>query len=78
MQIFTYFVSPENLAKVKMVRFFMELNYYYIYRDDGYFEGLPISIIESWYQRDGYIKSMADLIQKELLSFSNSEEVINS
>lgn len=56
----------------------MELNYYYFYREDGYFEGLPISIIESWYQRDGYIKSMADLIQKELLSFSNSDEVINS
>jgi ferrochelatase len=50
----------------------MELNYYYFYREDGYFEGLPISIIESWYQRDGYIKFMADLIQKELLSFSNS------
>ncbi|XP_078169768.1 ferrochelatase-2, chloroplastic-like [Carex rostrata] len=47
-----------------------------IFREDGYFEGLPISIIESWYQRDGYIKSMADLIQKELLSFSNSDEVM--
>ncbi|KAJ4748533.1 Ferrochelatase [Rhynchospora pubera] len=47
-----------------------------IFREDGYFEGLPISIIESWYQRDGYIKSMADLIQRELLSFPNSDEVM--
>ncbi|ONK69995.1 uncharacterized protein A4U43_C05F29110 [Asparagus officinalis] len=47
-----------------------------IFREDAYFEGLPISIIESWYQREGYIKSMADLIEKELLSFSNPEEVM--
>jgi protoporphyrin/coproporphyrin ferrochelatase len=52
--------------------------YHYICREDGYFEGLPISVIESWYQRDGYIKSMADLIQKELLSFPNANEVISS
>jgi len=45
------------------------------YREDAYFEGLPISIIESWYQREGYIKSMADLIEKELLSFPKPEEV---
>ncbi|KAJ0078533.1 hypothetical protein Patl1_24301 [Pistacia atlantica] len=30
----------------------------------------------SWYQREGYIKSMADLIQKELEKFSNPEEVM--
>lgn len=36
---------------------------------------MPISIIESWYQRDGYVKSMADLIEKELAAFSNPEEV---
>ncbi|KAJ3683453.1 hypothetical protein LUZ60_013680 [Juncus effusus] len=46
-----------------------------IFREDGYFEGMPISIIESWYQRDGYINSMADLIQTELLTFSNPNEV---
>jgi hypothetical protein len=44
-------------------------------REDSYFSGLPISIIESWYQRDGYVKSMADLIEKELSAFSNPEEV---
>ena len=44
-------------------------------REDSYFSGLPISIIESWYQRDGYVKSMTDLIEKELSAFSNPEEV---
>ena len=44
-------------------------------REDSYFSGLPISIIESWYQRGGYVKSMADLIEKELSAFSNPEEV---
>jgi ferrochelatase len=46
-----------------------------IVKEDSYFAGLPISIIESWYQRDGYVKSMADLIEKELSIFSNPEEV---
>ena len=44
-------------------------------REVALFAGLPISIIESWYQRDGYVKSMADLIEKELSIFSNPEEV---
>jgi protoheme ferro-lyase len=44
-------------------------------REDAFFAGLPISIIESWYQREGYVKSMADLIEKELTVFSNPEEV---
>ncbi|CAL9197996.1 unnamed protein product [Musa hybrid cultivar] len=47
-----------------------------IIREDAYFASLPISIIESWYQREGYIKSMADLIENELLSFSKPEEVM--
>ncbi|KAK3129813.1 hypothetical protein QOZ80_6BG0485050 [Eleusine coracana subsp. coracana] len=47
-----------------------------IVKEDAYFSGLPISIIESWYQRDGYVKSMADLIEKELSIFSNPEEVM--
>lgn len=36
---------------------------------------LPVSIINSWYQRKGYLKSMADLIEKELESFSEPKEV---
>ncbi|CAN6195461.1 unnamed protein product [Urochloa humidicola] len=47
-----------------------------IVKEDSYFAGLPISIIESWYQRDGYVKSMADLIEKELSAFSNPKEVM--
>ncbi|RLN33897.1 ferrochelatase-1, chloroplastic [Panicum miliaceum] len=47
-----------------------------IVKEDSYFAGLPISIIESWYQHDGYVKSMADLIEKELSAFSNPEEVM--
>ncbi|OAY66814.1 Ferrochelatase-1, chloroplastic [Ananas comosus] len=47
-----------------------------VFREDHYFSTLPVSIIEFWYQRNGYINSMADLIQKELSSFSNPEEVM--
>ncbi|PIA46249.1 hypothetical protein AQUCO_01500041v1 [Aquilegia coerulea] len=36
---------------------------------------LPVSIIQSGYQREGYIKSMANMIEKELKSFSKQEEV---
>ncbi|KAJ4959192.1 hypothetical protein NE237_026303 [Protea cynaroides] len=47
-----------------------------IFREDSYLSRLPVSIIESWYQREGYIKSMASLIEKELQNFSNSREVM--
>ncbi|KAG9453113.1 hypothetical protein H6P81_006017 [Aristolochia fimbriata] len=47
-----------------------------IFREDPYLATVPVSIIESWYQRVGYIKSMADLIENELQSFSKPEEVI--
>ncbi|KAH7668442.1 Ferrochelatase protein [Dioscorea alata] len=47
-----------------------------IFREDAHFAQLPISIIESWYQREGYIKSMADLIENELSKFVNPQEVM--
>ncbi|KAH7681683.1 Ferrochelatase protein [Dioscorea alata] len=47
-----------------------------IFREDAHFAQLPISIIESWYQREGYIKSMADLIENELSNFANPQEVM--
>ncbi|KAL7166437.1 hypothetical protein ACSBR2_037168 [Camellia fascicularis] len=47
-----------------------------IFREDAYLSRMPVSIIQSWYQREGYIKSMADLIEKELESFSMPEEVM--
>lgn len=47
-----------------------------IFREDPFLSRLPVSIIQSWYQREGYIKSMAGLIEKELESFSRPEEVM--
>ncbi|KAF9614054.1 hypothetical protein IFM89_014854 [Coptis chinensis] len=47
-----------------------------IFREDSYLSRLPVSIIKSWYQRQGYINSMANLIEKELQSFSKPEEVM--
>ncbi|KAJ0079262.1 hypothetical protein Patl1_24287 [Pistacia atlantica] len=47
-----------------------------IFREDAYLSRMPVSIIRSWYQREGYFKSMADLIQKELEKFSNPGEVM--
>ncbi|KAK8953118.1 hypothetical protein KSP40_PGU007806 [Platanthera guangdongensis] len=47
-----------------------------IFREDSYFTRVAISIIESWYQREGYIRSMADLIEKEISKFSKPEEVM--
>ena len=45
------------------------------FSEDAYLSWLPVAIIKAWYQREGYIKSMADLIAKELESFSNPSEV---
>nr|XP_043636346.1 ferrochelatase-2, chloroplastic-like [Erigeron canadensis] len=47
-----------------------------IFRQDKFLSRLPVAIIQSWYQRYGYIKSMADLIEKELQSFNTPEEVM--
>ncbi|PIA30560.1 hypothetical protein AQUCO_05500095v1 [Aquilegia coerulea] len=47
-----------------------------IFQEDSCLSSLPVSIIQSWYQREGYIKSMANLIEKELKSFSKPEEVM--
>ncbi|KAJ1423453.1 Ferrochelatase, active site [Sesbania bispinosa] len=48
----------------------------HMFREDAYLSRLPVSIINSWYQREGYVKSMADLIEKELQSFSEPKEVM--
>lgn len=47
-----------------------------MFREDAYLSSLPVSIIKSWYQREGYIRSMADLIQAELKNFANPREVM--
>lgn len=45
------------------------------FRKDPYLAGVPVAIIQSWYQRRGYVTSMADLIEKELQNFSDPKEV---
>ncbi|KAI4376423.1 hypothetical protein MLD38_014186 [Melastoma candidum] len=47
-----------------------------VFREDSYLSRMHVSIIRSWYQRDGYVKSMADLIQKDVEKFANPEEVL--
>ncbi|KAL6556666.1 hypothetical protein OROGR_005954 [Orobanche gracilis] len=47
-----------------------------MFRNDTHLSRLPVAIIQSWYQREGYIKSMADLIGKELQNFPNPEETM--
>ncbi|KAK1286765.1 hypothetical protein QJS10_CPB20g00507 [Acorus calamus] len=47
-----------------------------IFREDSHLSRLPVSIIESWYEREGYIKSMANLIEQELRTFSRPKEVM--
>ncbi|GMG99099.1 hypothetical protein Nepgr_000939 [Nepenthes gracilis] len=44
--------------------------------EDECLSGLPVAIIQSWYQREGYIKSMADLIEKELQNFPVPNEAM--
>jgi ferrochelatase len=46
------------------------------FREDDYLSRVSVSIINSWYQRQGYLKSMADLIEKELQSFSEPTEAM--
>ncbi|KAL3844224.1 hypothetical protein ACJIZ3_001627 [Penstemon smallii] len=47
-----------------------------MFKDDPVLSRLPVAIIQSWYQREGYIKSMADLIEKELQIFENPKEAM--
>ncbi|KAI3512975.1 hypothetical protein L1887_20298 [Cichorium endivia] len=47
-----------------------------IFREDKVLSKIPVAIIQSWYQRYGYIKSMADLIEEELQSFKKPQEVM--
>ncbi|XP_010519859.1 PREDICTED: ferrochelatase-1, chloroplastic/mitochondrial [Tarenaya hassleriana] len=47
-----------------------------LFREDPHLAGLPVAVIQSWYQRRGYVNSMADLIEKELQKFSDPDEVM--
>ncbi|KAI4343511.1 hypothetical protein L6164_010851 [Bauhinia variegata] len=47
-----------------------------IFREDEYLVNMQHTVIPSWYQREGYIKAMANLIEKELKGFDCPEEVM--
>lgn len=68
-----------HILKLKCMDILPVSNHQYLtlctLRDDSYLSRLPVAIIESWYQRQGYIKSMANLIEEELHNFTKPEEV---
>lgn len=45
-------------------------------REDEYLVNMQHTVIPSWYQREGYITAMANLIEKELRKFDRPEKVI--
>ncbi|CAL9131765.1 unnamed protein product [Musa textilis] len=47
-----------------------------IFREDEYLVNMQHTVIPSWYQREGYIKAMADLIEKEVQKFESPEKVM--
>uniref|UniRef100_A0A7I4D2S5 Ferrochelatase n=1 Tax=Physcomitrium patens TaxID=3218 RepID=A0A7I4D2S5_PHYPA len=46
-----------------------------LFREDEYLVNMQHTVIPSWYNRNGYVQSMATLIEKELTKFSNPDEV---
>ncbi|KAF6994282.1 hypothetical protein CFC21_011024 [Triticum aestivum] len=47
-----------------------------IFREDEYLVNMQHTVIPSWYQREGYIKAMTTLIEKELLKFPKPQKVM--
>lgn len=47
-----------------------------IFREDEYLVNMQHTVIPSWYQREGYVKAMATLIDKELKNFERPREVM--
>ncbi|KAK1390151.1 Ferrochelatase [Heracleum sosnowskyi] len=47
-----------------------------IFREDEYLVNMQHTVIPSWYQREGYIKAMGDLIENELRKFEQPEKVM--
>ncbi|OIV89817.1 hypothetical protein TanjilG_29909 [Lupinus angustifolius] len=46
-----------------------------IFREDEYLVNMQHTVIPSWYQREGYITAMVNLIEKELKDFDSPNEV---
>lgn len=47
-----------------------------IFREDEYLVNMQHTVIPSWYQREGYVKAMGDLIEIELKKFNRPAEVV--
>ncbi|MQL76273.1 hypothetical protein Taro_008666 [Colocasia esculenta] len=47
-----------------------------IFREDEYLVNMQHTVIPSWYQREGYIKAMASLIEGELKKFKDPDKVM--
>ncbi|XP_021889834.1 ferrochelatase-2, chloroplastic-like [Carica papaya] len=47
-----------------------------LFREDEYLVNMQHTVIPSWYQREGYIKAMANLIEKELQKFDHPDKVM--
>ncbi|KAI3986413.1 hypothetical protein MKX01_037695 [Papaver californicum] len=47
-----------------------------IFREDEYLVNMQHTVIPSWYQREGYIKAMTNLIEKELRKFDSPDKVM--
>lgn len=45
------------------------------FREDEYLVNMQHTVIPSWYQREGYIKAMATLIENELTKFPEPQKV---
>lgn len=54
----------------------MALCFFPFVREDEYLVNMQHTVIPSWYQREGYITAMANLIEKELRKFDRPEKVI--
>lgn len=50
---------------------------YWFFREDEYLVKMQHTVIPSWYQREGYINAMANLIEKEMKGFDCPEKVIH-
>lgn len=53
-------------------------SFYKYCREDEYLVNMQHTVIPSWYQREGYVQSMASLIEKELAKFEHPDEVSGS
>lgn len=66
--------SPEIYSEVNICD---QVIHWFI-REDEYLVNMQHTVIPSWYQREGYIKAMANLIEMELKKFDSPDKVSHS